>query len=204
MILAASSSPLPAPAATPEDVLRFWFGAPDAAGVLPRRPEWFRKDALFDEAIRSRFGELHRQARAGHIDAWRQAPVSALAFVIVTDQFPRNLYRGSPDTYSTDGMALDCARMMVERGWDMELAPIQRWFVYLPYEHSESLNDQRECLRLFERVAVEPRLADVPEWAVKHMVVIERFGRFPHRNAILGRPSKPEEIEFLKEPGSSF
>lgn len=185
-------------------MLRFWFGEPDADGILPRRAEWFRKDPAFDESIRSRFGELHRQARAGHIDAWRLAPASALAFVIVTDQFPRNLYRGSPDTYSTDRMALDCARMMVERGWDLQLAPIERWFVYLPYEHSESLADQRECLRLFERVAVEPRLADVPEWAVKHMEVIERFGRFPHRNAILGRASTPEEVDFLKQPGSSF
>jgi uncharacterized protein (DUF924 family) len=197
---AASAAALPAPA----DVLAFWFGAPDAGGALPRRPEWFRKDAEFDAAIRARFGALHEAARRGLIAGWRGSPRDALAYIIATDQFPRNLHRGSPLAFSTDPLALECARAMVAHGWDLGLAPIERWFVYLPFEHSESLDDQRECVRLFERVAVEPRLADVPEWAVKHLVIVERFGRFPHRNAALGRASTAEETAFLAQPGSAF
>jgi uncharacterized protein (DUF924 family) len=181
-------------------VLDFWFGAPDSSGALKTRPEWFRKDEAFDASIRERFGATIEAALAGGLRDWDETPDGALARVIVLDQFTRNAFRGTPRAFAGDALALQAARAMVARGDDARVAPLRRQFVYLPFEHSEDRAMQAESLRLFEALA----LGDLHEWARRHAVIVERFGRFPHRNAILGRQSTPEEIEFLKQPGSGF
>lgn len=186
------------------EVLDFWFGAPSSGGFGVARKEWFRKDTAFDALIADRFAALHARLEGGESAGWEDTPASLLARIVVLDQFSRNMFRGTPRAFASDAIALACARLMVGQGWDMDLLPVQRMFVYLPYEHSENLADQERCLELMQRVAVDPALADMPQWAEKHRVVIARFGRFPHRNAILGRSSTPEEIRFLGEPGSSF
>lgn len=186
------------------EVLDFWFGAPSSGSYGAARKEWFRKDAAFDALISDRFAALHERLEGGESAGWDDAPASLLARILVLDQFSRNMFRDSPRAYASDPLALSCARLMVGRGWDMDLIPVQRMFVYLPFEHSEHLEDQDRCVELMQRVAVDPALADMPQWAEKHRVVVARFGRFPHRNAVLGRSSTPEEIEFLRQPGSSF
>ena len=186
------------------EVLDFWFGAPGSADFGRSRDVWFRKDAAFDRALADRFADLHAAAARGELAAWMAAPESLLALIVVPDQFPRNIYRGSPASFATDAQALAAARAMLASGWDVALPPAMRWFAYMPFEHSESLADQELCLRLMRQVAEDPQFADVPKWAVAHHAVIAQFGRFPHRNAILGRESTPAEVEFLKQPGSSF
>ena len=186
------------------EVLDFWFGAPGSPEAGRSRPEWFRKDPAFDDEIRSRFEPLHRAARDGGRDAWEGEPAALLALIVVLDQFPRNMYRGSPDSFAADARALAAARRMVGNGWDRGLEPVRRMFVYLPYEHSENLTDQETCMDLMQSLVQDPQLADMPLWAAKHHAVIARFGRFPHRNAILGRASTSEEAAFLSQPGSSF
>jgi uncharacterized protein (DUF924 family) len=186
------------------DVLEFWFGAPGSAESAVLRPEWFRKDSDFDDLVRSRFEAVHRAARAGERDAWENAPDTLLALIVVLDQFPRNMYRGLPDSFAADGRAFAAACRMVANGWDRALLPVRRMFVYLPYEHSERLADQESCKVLMQGLLEDPQLSGMPEWAAKHHAVIARFGRFPHRNRILGRISTPEEVAFLAQPGSSF
>jgi uncharacterized protein (DUF924 family) len=185
-------------------VLDFWFAEPSSPAYGSERPEWFRKDPVFDEAIRTHFGDLVQQARAQGLQEWVRQPASALALLLVCDQFPRNLFRGQADAFALDARALALARDGVARGWDVTLLPVQRWFVYLPFEHAESIVDQREALRLFGLLRNDPQVGGAYEWAVRHFEVIERFGRFPHRNAALGRASTAAEIDFLKQPGSSF
>jgi len=186
--------------AAPEDVLAFWFGEP--AG--PPRREWFRKDAAFDEEIRRRFAGLHEAASRRELDHWRPSPEPMLALVIVLDQFSRNLYRGDARAFAQDGHALECTREAVARGDDLGLLPVQRQFLYLPFEHSEDLADQEASVERMCTLDAFEETRGVSEWAVSHRDIIRRFGRFPHRNACLGRESTPEEIEFLKTPGSSF
>ena len=173
----------------PEAVLDFWFQR--------ERKAWFAKDERFDAEIRARFLPLYERAAGGGLPDWLQAPRSCLALVIVLDQFPRNLFRGEARAYSTDARARDAARMIVDQGWDLTFSPDERTFAYLPFEHSESIEDQERSLKLFEG-------GENFEWARKHYDIVRRFGRFPHRNAALGRESTPEEIEFLRQPGSSF
>lgn len=181
-------------------VLDVWFGDGDSAN-----PEWFRKDPVFDVSIRTRFGAVIRAALAGELADWDRTPLGALARIVVLDQFTRNAYRGTLRAFAGDALALAAAKTLVASGRDRKLKPLQRGFVYLPFEHSESLADQAESLRLFGALAAEqPQLRDALEWAEKHAAVIARFGRYPHRNAALGRTSTPEEIEFLKQPGSAF
>jgi uncharacterized protein (DUF924 family) len=172
-------------------VLEFWFRG-DA-----ERAEWFRKDPSFDDEIRARFLPLYEEAARGAFTAWRDSPRSCLALIVLLDQFPRNLFRGSARAFATDALALDAARHAVACGHDHALSRVERTFVYLPFEHSENLADQEQALKLFSGHANY-------EWARKHWEIVRRFGRFPHRNAVLGRQSTPAEIEFLKEPGSSF
>jgi uncharacterized protein (DUF924 family) len=186
------------------EVLEFWFGPRGSADYGQARKEWFVKDPAFDEQIRARFGALHARAQAGELKSWEDDPDGLLALTVLFDQFSRNMYRDTPRAFASDAQALACARKMVERGWDMDLPPVVRAFVYLPYEHSEHLVNQDEGLRLFQRVLDDPAQAETVEWARKHREVIRRFGRFPHRNAILGRESTPEEEAFLREPGSRF
>lgn len=185
-------------------VLDFWFGEPGSPDDGRARAAWFRKDPAFDDTIRVRFGGLIGEASAGALDGWASGPDGALALLLVCDQFPRNLFRGEAGAFALDPRALAVARRMVADGWDRALAPVRRAFVYLPFEHAESLDDQREAVRLFGTLCDDPEAGQYFEWAVKHLEVIERFGRFPHRNESLGRPSSAEEIAFLALPGSRF
>ena len=143
-------------------------------------------------------------AAAGACAEWEAQPRGSLALLILLDQLPRNLFRGQARAFATDEQARRVCRLIIGRGDDRGLLPVERMFVYLPLEHSESLADQDECHRLMLELRGFPETANLHEWAEKHRVIIRRFGRFPHRNAALGRPSRPEEIEFLKTPGSSF
>ena len=186
------------------DVLDFWFEPPEAPGHGGPRQVWFSKDSRFDAEVRTRFAGLHESAAGGALADWENSPESLLALIVALDQFPRNMYRGASAAFATDAAALAAAKTMVQRGWDLGVQPGMRMFAYLPYEHSEGLADQDECMRLMARLGEDARFADLPKWAEKHHAVIRRFGRFPHRNAILGRASTPEEIEFLSQPGSSF
>ena len=182
------------------EVLDFWFGAPGSPQFGKSRAEWFRKSDEFDTLIRGRFLRLYEQAADGQLASWRDSPITLLALIIMLDQFPRNLFRDSAQAFATDAMALDCAKRMTALQWDGRLNQVERSFVYLPFEHAEDIDAQRICLRLFGELG----RTDLLEWAQKHYVIIERFGRFPHRNAVLGRDSTPEEMEFLKQPGSRF
>jgi uncharacterized protein (DUF924 family) len=182
------------------EVLDFWFGDADIA-----RPEWFRKDPAFDDLIRQRFGGLIEQALAGALDVWAAAPEGALARIVVLDQFPRNVFRDTPRAFAGDRQALAAARALVDTGGDRLLPPRRRSFVYLPFEHAEDRAAQQTAVDLFGALAAErPDLGDLLEWARRHQVVIERFGRFPHRNRVLGRVDTAEEAAFLLEPGSRF
>lgn len=186
------------------DVLDFWFGAVDSAQHGRMRPEWFRKSDAFDAEIRTRFEAIYEAAARDDLAHWRAQPLSALALTVVLDQFPRNMYRGTARAFAADTLARDVARHMVAQGYDQVLKPVERHFVYLPYEHAEDRAMQRESVRLYETLRDDPQSAEAIDYAYRHQAIIERFGRFPHRNAILGRPSTPEEIEFLQQPGSSF
>lgn len=194
-----------APGHNPQEVLDFWFGAPGDAHHLQSRPEWFRKDAAFDALIAQRFGTLIDAALRGELDGWAAQPRHALARIVVLDQFTRNTRRGSAGMFAGDAQALAAARAMVAGGADRTLPGVMRQFVYLPFEHAEDVEAQRESMRLFAQLETdEPALAGLLEWARKHAEIVERFGRFPHRNAALGRASTAEEVEFLKQPGSGF
>ncbi len=186
------------------DVLDFWFGAPDSPEFGRPRDCWFKKSAAFDAEVRSRFLGLHAQAAAGELAAWAAERESLLALIVVLDQFPRNLYRDSPRAFATDPQALAAAKAAVARGDDRALPPVARWFVYLPFEHAEDLAMQRQSLALFEGLRHDPDSAETIDYARRHFDIIARFGRFPHRNAALGRTSTLEEIEFLKQPDSGF
>jgi uncharacterized protein (DUF924 family) len=187
-----------------KEVLEFWFGAPDSPEFGRPRSSWFVKSAEFDALIRDRFLATHEAAASGALDAWSERPLAALALAVVLDQFPRNMFRGMPRAFAADAQALALARGAVAQRFDEVLLPVQRWFVYLPFEHAENLAAQRESLRLFERLAVDAAGAGTLTYAMRHYAVIARFGRFPHRNAILGRESTPAELAFLAQPGSSF
>lgn len=200
-----------------ETILDFWFkGLDDRTEVdheLPHVKRWFSGDEATDREIRERFEQDHLQAARGEYKAWQDTPRGRLALVILLDQFPRNLYRGSPKAFATDPMALDLCSRSMEDGFDEPLALIERAFLYMPLMHAESVEMQEKCKQQFSllvKLAKEKSRMNVGyftyshEFAVKHAVIIERFGRFPHRNAILGRSSTPEEVEFLKGPDSSF
>jgi uncharacterized protein (DUF924 family) len=185
-----------------DEVLDFWFGREDEPGYGGFREEWFRKDPEFDREVRDRFEGLHQEAAAGHLDGWKEDARGCLALVILLDQFPRNMYRGDPRSYATDRKAQETAEYAVDRALDRELPEFQRMFLYMPFMHSEDLAHQRRSVELFRQLGEDE--ADADSYAVRHMEIVERFGRFPHRNEVLGRPTTPEEAEFLKEPGSSF
>jgi uncharacterized protein (DUF924 family) len=183
-----------------QEVLDFWFGVP----LGKARAEWFRKDAAFDAEIRRRFGELHGRAARRELDGWRGAPESMVALIVVLDQFSRNLYRDDGRAFAQDPYALECTDHALARGDDRELLPVQRQFIYMPLEHSESLADQDRCVELMQSLDAFEETRGLVVWADKHRVIVQRFGRFPHRNAALGRASTAEETEFLKQPGSGF
>jgi uncharacterized protein (DUF924 family) len=184
-----------------DDVLAFWF-----AGATEPRAEWCRKDPAFDALIAERFGDAIEAALRGELDSWSAAPRSALARLLLLDQFTRNVFRGTARAFAGDALALAGARALVASGDDLRLPPLQRVFVYMPFEHAEDLASQDEALRCFGALAPEaPALAEYQvTWARKHHDVIARFGRFPHRNAVLGRSSTAEELAYLAQPGAGF
>lgn len=186
------------------EILDFWFGREDEPGYGKPRQVWFTKKPEFDQQIQTRFRQDYELAAAGQLDDWKSSPHSCLALIILLDQFPRNMFRGTAQAFATDPQALAAAKYAVVNNFDKELLPVQRWFVYLPFEHSEDLNHQRQSVELFKQLSDDPDSADTLSYALRHLEVIERFGRFPHRNLILGRKSTPQEAEFLTQPGSSF
>lgn len=177
----------------PQDILHFWFEQSTPA-------QWFQKDDAFDAAIRERFGALHARAAQGGLWDWRADAAGRLAEVIVLDQFSRNLLRGRPEAFAQDGMALVLAQEAIAQGLDARLPPERRAFLYMPFMHSESARIQAESVRLFTALGNATNL----DYARQHQVIVDRFGRFPHRNAVLGRASTPEETAFLLQTGSSF
>lgn len=196
-------------------VFDFWFQpAQGQAADAPRR-EWFQKDEAFDREIAQRFGAQIEQALEGGLHQWdAEGPQAALARILVLDQFCRNVYRGMPLSFAGDHQALQAALDMIDAGEDKALPPLQRAFVYLPLEHAENMAMQEQSVALFMRMADAERntasaatsqgIAGMLDYAQRHREVIRRFGRFPHRNDILGRESTPEEVAFLKQPGSGF
>jgi uncharacterized protein (DUF924 family) len=186
------------------EVLGFWFGAPASPERGRPRKCWFQKDEAFDAEVRSRFLGVYQRAAAGRLSKWERTPYAALALAVVLDQFPRNMYRGQGRAFDADALALGVARRMVDRGLDRLLRPVERWFVYLPFEHAEDLAAQRRSLALFAGLAGDPDSRGTIDYAHRHYDIISRFGRFPHRNAMLGRDSTAEEKAFLSQPGSAF
>ena len=194
------------------EVLDFWFGPTDDPGHGQTRSAWFRKDAAFDAEIGRRFGRLIEQAllanAADPSRDWTARPLQALpalARLIVLDQFTRNHFRGTARAFAGDAQALQLARALVASGLDRSLTGVQRQFVYLPFEHAEDLSHQRTSVQLFTQLGRdEPALAGLLDWAQRHHDIVARFGRFPHRNAQLGRADTAEEAAFLLTPGSGF
>lgn len=186
-------------------MLDCWFGLPGSDEYGKDQKRWFKRSDAFDAMLRERFGALIEAALAHELDAWRATPLGSLALVIVLDQVTRNCHRETGHMYDGDAQALAIARRMVEDGGDVLLPTVyHRAFAYIPFEHDETIEGQREGVRLYallEAGGLDPSYA---RSAVRHARIVERFGRFPHRNALLGRPSTDEEIAFLREPGSSF
>jgi uncharacterized protein (DUF924 family) len=191
---------------TPQHILDFWFGAPGSATDGQPRRAWFVKDTAFDATIRECFGATIDAAVAGGLRDWDDSgPQGVLARLLVLDQFTRNAWRGQPASFAGDALALAAARQLVDSGADRALTPLQRSFAYMPFEHAEDAAMQERAVALFAALAAQH--ADFDEtldYAERHRHVIARFGRFPHRNAILGRVSTPAETAFLQQPGSRF
>lgn len=175
-------------------ILNFWFGDPRSPNYPRFQDFWFESTPECDEQIKKQFESNYSEAVTGGLNALLQTPEGSLAFVILLDQFPRNMYRGTPKAFASDEMALKVAREALDKKFDHQLLPIQRIFLYLPFEHSENIEDQDQSVKLFEALGDEYTL----KYAIEHRDVIVQFGRFPHRNVILGRKSTPEEIKFLE------
>jgi uncharacterized protein (DUF924 family) len=191
---------------TAQEVLDFWFLPVQAEGYGKARAEWYRKNAQFDASIAERFGDAIRQAVAGGLREWdAEGAQGTLARILVLDQFTRNAFRGKPASFAGDALALAAAIELVASGADRALTPLQRWFAYTPFEHAEDARMQEKSVTLFADLSgYGPDFASALDYAHRHRGVIARFGRFPHRNAILGRASTPEELAFLSLPGSGF
>jgi uncharacterized protein (DUF924 family) len=191
---------------THQEVLDFWFGAPGSEAAGQPRREWFVKSEAFDATVRERFGTAIAAAAAGGLREWDETgPQGVLARILVLDQLARNAFRGKPQSFAGDALALAAARGLVDTGADQGLAPLQRAFVYMVFEHAEDAGMQERAVELFTTLAAEhPGFDEMLDYAHRHRGVIARFGRFPHRNAILGRASTPEEAAFLQQPGSRF
>lgn len=188
-------------------ILDFWFLPADDPGHGRYRPAWFRHDDQFDAAIRARFGADVEAALSGEILPDPADAPAVLATILLLDQFPRNLFRGTAKAFAGDAQALALATALVSAGRDKNLPPLRRWFVFMPFMHSETLIDQERTVALFaglRREGQDPAYESAYDYALRHREVIERFGRFPQRNAALGRTSTPDEIAFLAQPGSGF
>lgn len=197
----------------PADVLAFWFGAYPLETPVPAevRRQWFQKDEAFDRRLRARFGVTLLEAFAGRLTGWTASAEGWLALIVLLDQFPRNAFRGHPASFAGDAQALDLALGGLARKRDQELPPVARLFCYLPLEHAEQLALQDHAVELIEALAELPVGADSnaffrgnADYARRHRDVIRQYGRFPHRNAILGRTSTPEESAYLARPGAGF
>lgn len=176
-----------------EAIIEFWFNE-----ITPK--QWFIKDLSFDQMIKDRFSEIHKAATKGELFGWRDTAEGCLAEIIVLDQFSRNMYRDKPEAFASDTTALVLAQQAVELEIDKELPPEKRTFLYLPYMHSESQQIHEQAIILFD----QPGLEDNLRFEYLHKEIIDRYGRYPHRNEILGRPSTTDELDFLESPGSSF
>jgi uncharacterized protein (DUF924 family) len=176
-----------------QNILKFWFDE-------THKSQWFKKDENFDALLTSKFIEVHAKATRCELFSWRYSPQGILAEIIVLDQFSRNIYRDQPESFAYDSLALVLAQSVVSGGYDLQLSHDQRLFLYMPYMHSESSLIHQEAIKLFTQLGIKESL----EFAIKHKVIIDRFGRYPHRNEILGRASTEEEIKFLAQPGSRF
>ncbi|MCK6419133.1 MAG: DUF924 domain-containing protein [Alphaproteobacteria bacterium] len=178
-----------------QDVIVFWFEETQPA-------QWFQKNPDFDASVHARFLDVYEQACAGKFSDWALDPDGALALCLVLDQFPRNMFRNHARAYATDAQALLVAKQAIHRGFDQLLLPMKRRFLYLPFEHSEKLSDQKRSVELFASMQKDDPLGY--EYALRHYAIIEKYGRFPHRNAVLQRENTPEEAEYLSQPGSGF
>ena len=196
----------------PADVMRFWLGAYpfDAAAMQRVMAQWFQKNEAFDAALRARFAPTIAAARSGELDRWAETAHGRLALLIVLDQFTRNAFRGQPQAFAGDARALALAQEGIALGHDQALPPMARIFCYLPLEHAEDLACQAHSVALFTALAAAPGAQPAAffegtlDYARRHQEVIERFGRFPHRNAVLGRASSAQEQAYLAQPGSGF
>ena len=189
-----------------QEVLDLWFLPSSDPGHGQQRAEWFRKDDAFDAAIRERFGAAINHAIAGGLREWdEQGPRGVLARILVLDQFTRNAYRGTPESFAGDVLALNAARQLVASGAHLALSPWERSFAYMPFEHAEDARTQEQSVELFTGLAASHEgFSQSLDYAHRHRGVIARFGRFPHRNPILGRASTPEELDYLAKPGAGF
>jgi uncharacterized protein (DUF924 family) len=188
----------------PDTILMFWLGS--NADAAERSRLWWGKHPETDKLIRARFASSLRKAADGDLDGWAATPGGRLALILLTDQFSRNMYRDTPNAFAFDAIALRCCKEELREDVDKPLRPIERVFFYLPLEHSESLKDQERSVALLQALVQEagPDFAGFLDYAIRHRAVIARFGRFPHRNRILGRASTEQEAAFLKAPGASF
>jgi uncharacterized protein (DUF924 family) len=176
-----------------DDIVRFWFEE-----LTPK--DWYRKDQALDTEIERRFGAIYAELKSGVPANWLTTPKGWLAAIIVLDQFPRNLFREDRRAFATDAEALALSKRAIAAGIDMKLMPEERAFLYMPFQHSEDAADQARSIELFTALGIPSNL----DFAQRHKAIIDRFGRFPHRNGVLGRASTEDESEFLRQPGSSF
>jgi uncharacterized protein (DUF924 family) len=191
------------------DALLFWFGD-DPLQPLKNKTLWFQKDAAFDALVRGKFEALLGDAIEGRLASWRETPKSCLAYIILLDQFTRNIYRDTPQAFAQDACALAATKEALDKGFDQRLTTVERSMLYMPFMHSEDLVDQERGIQLFEKLAADAEEALKAgmqmnlDYMIQHADIIKRFGRFPHRNVILGRQSTEEELIFLKMPNASF
>jgi len=196
-------------AITPDDILDFWFGPTDA-DPFANAKMWWKKDPAFDAEVSRRFGAALEASSRGELDGWRDEARPCAALILLTDQLSRNIHRGSAGAFAQDDRARSACEHALDRGLDAALRPVERVFVRMPLMHAEDLAAQNRGIVAFATLAeeapeaIQPKLFEYVLYAVKHQKIIRRFGRFPHRNAILGRASTPEEAVFLEQPGSSF
>lgn len=193
----------------PEDILHFWLGAPGDP-PLRHQERWWKKDDAFDQECRAKFADLIAAATRGELDEWKKTPRGRLALVILFDQLSRNIFRNTPRAFAQDPLARDLTLEAIGLGDERVLSAVERAFLYMPLMHAEDVGLQHQCVASFNRLAAQAPAElksyaqNSLDYAKKHEEIVERFGRFPHRNAILGRESTKEEEAFLKQPGSSF
>ncbi|WP_182344597.1 DUF924 family protein [Comamonas koreensis] len=212
--MTSASAPAPAPIASADEVLQFWLGSarPSNSEALQHKQQWFSKSDAFDARIRTHFGVTVQAALKGDLPGWTEGVWDTLARIIVLDQFTRNIYRGTPESFAGDPLALQLALGLCDSGQDQALPAVVRVFVYLPLEHAEDAALQQRSVDLFaqlrdshpEPAELQTYLQGTWDYALRHQAVITRFGRFPHRNAILGRRSTAEELHYLAQPGAGF